>query len=269
MDNIQNIAFSDAAFLGYSITAAVYLLLPCAALFLMRKYNAARIYPVIVGAIVWFAAVRLCDLSVSVLLLHASFALKTVYAAECIAYFEEPGRWLAMKYPITDIRKPADAICYGIGHAGAECLNRALRTFSTISLGQKLNSIGLQSLLAGKTPEQAAAVTQELQFYADGSLISGILGACCAVSDFGVHLALSLLIFRKINEYHVKRRWLLLAILLHLIRNAASWLASFSRSAWVTELTGLLCGTCIIALIMRIIDGAAVIDEIRYPLMDD
>ncbi|MBP0976379.1 MAG: YhfC family intramembrane metalloprotease [Oscillospiraceae bacterium] len=266
---MQDMIFSDGAMLGYGITAAVYLLLPCAALIQMLRHNAARIYPVIVGAIVWFVSVRLCDLTVSVLLLRVSFALKTVYAAECIAYFEEPGRWLAMKCPLTDIRKPGDAVCYGIGHAGAECLNRALSVLQTIRLGQTLNGSGVQAFLADQTPEKAAETLKMLHYYADGSLFSGMLGACCAVTNFGVHLALSLLIFRKIREYHVKRRWLLLAILLHLLLNAVTWLASFSGRAWVVSLTGIAAGIGIIALIMRIIDGASLIDAIRYPLADD
>ncbi len=67
---MQDMIFSDGAMLGYGITAAVYLLLPCAALIQMLRHNAARIYPVIVGAIVRFVSVRLCDLTVSVLLLR-------------------------------------------------------------------------------------------------------------------------------------------------------------------------------------------------------
>ena len=254
--------------LGYGMTTAVYLLLPCAAFLLMLRYHAARIYPVIVGAIIWFVSVRLCDLTVSVLLLRVPFALKTVYAAEAVAFFEESGRWLAMKCPLTDIRKPADAVCYGIGHAGAECLSRAIGTFRIIGIGQTMNSSGIQAFLSDSSPEQAAEITQTLQYYADGTLFSGILDSCCAVTNFGVHLALSLLIFRKIREYNIKRRWLLLAILLHLLLNAVTWLASFSGRAWVVSLTGIAAGICIIALIMRITDGRSLMDDIRYPLAE-
>ena len=58
----QEVLLSGSAQFGYFLSGIVYFLLPAAAFLMLKKYGAAKIYPVIVGAIVYFLAVRFSDL---------------------------------------------------------------------------------------------------------------------------------------------------------------------------------------------------------------
>lgn len=260
----NEILFSGGALAGYALSGTVYLLLPAAAFFLMRYYRAARIYPVIVGAIVYFVAVQLSNLFGNMIGFSASFAQKTVLAAELVCYFEEAGRWLAMRWPVTDIRDTRSAICYGIGHAGLECWIRGMQQFHIYHYGMQINRSGIDSLLGSRTPEQIAAFTQQMQAYADNDLFLSLLNILNSLTNFGFHIALSLLVCRKIQETAGQKRWLLCAILLHLILNGAVWLASFSGSTLLTSCTGILCGICIMMIVNKLIGGRFLLNEIRY-----
>ena len=78
---------------------------------------------------------------------------------------------------------------------------------------------------------------------------------------FGVQIALSLLIFKKI---HYEKRWLLLAILLHLFVNFAVWLASLTEDPLFTDFIGIIAGGAVIAIVFRIIGIRNCINEIKY-----
>ena len=265
MTDTQALTFSEEAFAGYYLKGIVYLILPIAAFLLMRKYRAARIFPVITGIIVYLLSVWISDLCAHFVGFTASFAQKTVIAAEMVCYFEEIGRWLAIKYPLTDIRNTRAAFCYGIGHGGIECLIRGVQQFQIIGYGQRLSSEGLSSFLAGKESEKAAAVTNQLQAYADYSLGLGILDSLHSAGTFAVQIALSVFLFRKMTESNYAKRWLLCAILLHMLLNGLPWAVSLTGSSLAVSLTGMVCNISVIAYIYRAIDGTSCIDEIRYP----
>ena len=76
----------------------------------------------------------------------------------------------------------------------------------------------------------------------------------------GVQIALSLLIFKKI---HYEKRWLLLAILLHLFVNFAVWLASLTEDPLFTDFIGIIAGGAVIAIVFRIIGLHNCMNEIK------
>ncbi|HAG13949.1 MAG TPA: hypothetical protein DCG49_08825 [Ruminococcus sp.] len=272
MDPIQtlpDLLFSGSVLTGYACTGIFYLLLPVAAYLILRKFSETRIYAVIIGCIVYFLSVKLCDLCAMVVGSGLPFSAKVVVASALAAFFEEPGRLLAMRYPIADIRKNSSVICYAIGHAGLECVIRAIHAFRIFRTGALVNQRGLQSILNGKSAEQAAAAAAELQQYANHDLFAGFWDICNAVTNFGVHIALSLLIFNKAIRSGIWLRWLLLAILLHYLLNAAAFFTAFSPNASLSGMIGCACGIGIAALVYRLIDGKAVINEILYPLADN
>ena len=61
MDTAQEVYFSDSTLLGYGITGAVYIMLPVIAFYIMHRYNAARLWHVIVGVVTYFISTRLSD----------------------------------------------------------------------------------------------------------------------------------------------------------------------------------------------------------------
>jgi hypothetical protein len=130
-----------------------------------------------------------------------------------------------------------------------------------MSVGQRLNREGLSAYLAGKTPEAAGQITAQLQIYADRSLPVSLIGMLNAAASFGFHIALSLLIYRKLNELNPQKRWLLIAMLLHLCNNLFPWLASLTGSAMLTELTGLAASIGVIAVVYRLIGSTVLPDR--------
>ena len=141
-----------------------------------------------------------------------------------------------------------------------ECFIRAYQKFQIYSYGQRLNSKGLDSFISGKSAEKADSMTRQLQTYADHSLFLSVVDSLGSIVTFGVQIALSLLIFKKI---HYEKRWLLLAILLHLFVNFAVWLASLTDDPLFTDFIGIIAGGAVIAIVFRIIGLRNCINEIK------
>ena len=236
----QEVLLSGSAQFGYFLSGIVYFLLPAAAFLMLKKYGAAKIYPVIVGAIVYFLAVRFSDLIAHFAGFTQSVGNKVVIAAELVCFLEEAGRFLAIKYPLTDIRKTSAAFCYGIGHGGLECLIRGVQSFRIVQAGA-LRDVPVQSLPI--------------------SLLTCVHSAVI----FGVQIALSLLIFYKMHKDCNEKRGLIFAILLHIFVNGAGWLASFSGSLLLRNAVGIVTGCIAIAVVCRLIDFRSCMDEILYP----
>ena len=271
MDNFfasETIAVTDSTVFGFTVTGIMYLTLPAAAFFLARRYGAASVYPVIVGAIVYHLSTMLCDLCTYVVGAGTSFAGMTVIAAELVCIFEETGRFLAMKYPIANISSTHRALCYGIGHAGLECWIRGVQQFKVVKNLNELKIRGLDSLVSGLSEERAAAVTEELRRYAENGIFMSMLDQIICIINFGFHTALSLLLFKKLGSSDRQKRWLLAAILLHYCMNFTVWLASLTGNMLFQKLTGIICGIAVITAVSKMIDLKQCMDEIKYPVSD-
>ncbi|MBO4876834.1 MAG: YhfC family intramembrane metalloprotease [Ruminococcus sp.] len=264
-NEIQEIVFSGSTVLGYCITGLVYLILPVAAFLFMKRYSRVSIFPLIAGAVTYFLATRTADIAAMLMLGSASFAAKQAIASELVAYTEETGRWLAMKYPVSGVRSTPAAVCYAIGHGGLECLMRAADSFRIVSRAHTLNTEGITYFTAGKTPEQAQAITEEFSRLAGSGIIVSLIGAVGIVAVFGVQLALSLLVYKKLIASDRRLRWLALAMGLHLFVNFLPWVASFAGSVVFKSLTGIMACTAVIYFVYRITDGESIRDEILYP----
>jgi uncharacterized membrane protein YhfC len=262
---MNDIVFSGSTLIGYCITAFIYIALPVSAFFIMRKYNSAKLLPIIAGIVTYFLSTRIADGMAYLMLPAASFAQKAAISTEIVCITEEVGRWLAIKYPLFNVTTPGAAVCYGIGHAGLECWIRGFDTFGIIGYGQKLNREGIEAFTADKTPQAAEAVIKQLRTFADNDIFCSILDWLNIVTIFGFHICLSVMIFKKFNDNNFKSRWLLRAILLHYLLNVSVWLVSFSGIAVLSKLTGIIVGVGIIAYVYRTIDGRSVIDDILYP----
>lgn len=269
MNDIQELSFSGGTLLGYSLCGAVCLLLPPAAFMLMRKYKAASVLPVIAGAVIYLLFTRFNDIFVTLFFPRMPFSQKMLAAVETVALFEEVGRFLAMKTPLSQVNDSGSAVCLGIGHAGAECMIHAARAFRTVGYGLRVNSIGLEGFLHGKSESQAEVMAQNLKLYADNSLLCGLADSVQNITNFGFHIAVTLLIYRMIFVTDGRKRWLALAVLLHYAMNCIPYLASLTGSNFFASLAGIGTGIGIMLLVSRLIDGPSVIDEIRFPLTYD
>ncbi|MBR4200996.1 MAG: YhfC family intramembrane metalloprotease [Oscillospiraceae bacterium] len=266
---INEIFFTGGTLCGYAAAGIFYLLLPVAAFLWMKKYRAARVYPVVTGIIAYFLAVRFSDLLANMIGFGQTAAVKTVLAAELVCWLEESARFLAMRWPVTDIRNTHSAVCFGIGHAGLECWIRGFQKFRIFHFGQEINNAGVSQFIENRHLQHTPELAEQLRGYAENGFLLSMLDILNSVTDFGFHFALSLLIFKKMQETNFQKRWLLLAILLHYVLNGAVWLASFTQDALFIKLTGIICGAGIILFVFRLIDGRACMDEIRFRLDTD
>lgn len=265
----SDIVFSGSTVFGFCLAGLVSLLIPAAAYLLMRRYRAARLYSVIVGMITYFLSVKLCDFTVMILFSRASAAMKTALAIAFVGFFEETGRWLAMKYPLTDIRRDSHAVCLGIGHAGMECMMRSIRSFQIARLCVRVRSRGTAPLLTGKTEAQTKQILQQLQDFADQNLFVSLLSCMNAVTNFCFHIALTMLIFKKMQEPRFLTRWLPLAFLLHFALNALYQDATLIGGAAFANIMSILGGAGTVLLVSGIINGRAIADAILYPADTD
>ncbi len=219
--------------IGYAIMAAVCFAAPILVYLRAKRYDSAMIIPVIVGAIFYFLSTRMCDLAVWITLSAAPMSVKIAASSELVAVFEETARWLAMKYPVTNIETSRSAFCYGIGHGGLECFIRGGSAIKLISQGR------------------------------DMGLLPGVMGALNMTVNLGVHIALSLLIYKKAHE-EKSLKWLGAAILLHYSLNSLVFLTSFGGSDVFTEFAGVFLGVGLILIVYKIIGGENVLTEIKY-----
>ncbi|WP_295086421.1 YhfC family glutamic-type intramembrane protease [Ruminococcus sp.] len=261
---VKYIFFSSGTLLGYGITVMIYILLPILTFMLMFRNRAARIYPFLVGILVYFLSTKMCDLSVWMLFSSVPIGVKVILSTEFVGIFEETGRWLAMKYPVFNINTNNKAICYGIGHAGIECWIRGFETLQLINTGQKLNNRGLAYFINGLSAQKAEELTLKLTDYANMNLFISILNTVHITANFALHIALSMLIYQKLKENSSEKRWLLLAIFLHVAHNEICGFVSLHRNMYLTELTGIVCAATIIIFIMRKINIKDIIEEIKH-----
>lgn len=261
---IPEISVHDTAQLGYCITGIVYLLLPAAAYYVLRRYGAARLIPVIAGAVMYFIATRFADLTIRIALGSASFALMSVAAAELVPFFEEPARFLAMKYPLTGINTAGAAVSYGIGHAGLECVFRAVDSFRQIGILDRLASGGAGQFISGASDETAARITENLRRIADYSFPVSITASVSLIMSFGLHIALSLLIYKKLHDQKPVK-WLFAAVGIHYLNNCLGWAVSFIGIRPVEYILSSASTFILILLTMNIIGGKAVLEEVTDP----
>ena len=259
---MDTLTFSGGTMLGLSLTVLFWLALPVTVFFLLRSRGRAQIFPVIAGAVTYFLAVRFNDLTAHLLLFRQPVGVQAAAALELVAIFEETGRYLAMRFPLSDVRRSSAAVCYAVGHAGLECWSRAVQMIGIIGKGIDINRYGIAHFTAALSDEAAKNVTEQLQYYADTGLFVSLLDCVHIITNFGVHTALSLLIFKKLIGEGFRLRVLAGAILLHYALNCVSWLASLTGSRIFTSLVGIVTGTAIILLVSRIIDGRQIIGEI-------
>ena len=257
--------FSGSTLNGYCIAGIVWLLMPVLALLLMKRQRAVRIFPVILGVTVYFTAVQFSDLFAHIIGFSRGFAEKTVIAAELVSALEEVGRWFAMRYPVTGIRSTSAAVCFGIGHGGLECWIRGFQQFQIMQYGRQVNAEGIGSFLTGKTPERAAEITAQLQQYAARSPLLCLTEILHSMTTFGVQLALTLFLYKKMQESDFDLRWLLLAVLLHDALNAVTLAASLTGSTLFTSFAGLLGSIALIWFVSRKISFGSCIYQIKHP----
>ncbi|MBR5371655.1 MAG: YhfC family intramembrane metalloprotease [Oscillospiraceae bacterium] len=260
--------FSAGTLAGYALNGTVYLLVPIAVAFLLYRYRAFRLIPLLTGIAVYFLSVRFCDVFTGIVFNRQALAVQTAMAAGFVGIFEESGRYFAAKCPIFGIRSDAAACSYAVGHAGLECMIRCGQNYHIFDIGRRLNANGIGSFLVDRTAERTVEITETLNRYAEHSLALGILDSLSVITNFGVHLALTILIYRKLYEGIHPVRWMGIACLLHFSLNDCYLSTGVLGGEMFASLMSIFWGIGIIVLVWKIVNGNTVLDNIRYQMAD-
>ena len=231
------IAMGVCALVGVAVPVAL-------AWWLVKKYK-ARLSTILVGAGVFIVFALLLEPVVHQIVLKGPHGpaimgnvwLYALYGGLAAGFFEETGRFLAMKYLLRkEPSKALPAISYGAGHGGVEMiLIFGLTMISNLVLSVMINSGAADMLLAAAPAnalEQVQGQFEQLETAAAGSFF---LGVWERISALILQLGLSILVWSAVRK---GGRWLWLfpaAILLHFLVDACAVVISKNASMVFTE----------------------------------
>ncbi len=168
---------------------------------LYKKYG-GRIMPYLAGILTLMTLViprkLLSDLCIPE---EGEWAFRIAVSILIGAFCEEAGRYLTMKYFLSDYQKVTDAFCYGLGHGGMELL-----ALSQYSWEFFLASAGLLS----ESPERMQRIA-EIRFSDNAE---AWINSCDAII---MHVALSVMVHISVRQQ--KKKYFFLAVLMHTMAN--------------------------------------------------
>lgn len=176
--------------------------------------------------------------------------LYALYGGLAAGLFEETGRFVAMKFWMKRTLSRENAVMYGIGHGGIECMLVVGMTYiSNLVMALMINSGGLQAL-TGMMDEATAQTFQTAveqlctlpawQFYMAGvERISAVL----------LHIGMSYLVYRAVRESRI--RYYAAAVGVHFAVDAGTVVLTQYVSAIGVEIVLLAVVIVFIAWVMR------------------
>lgn len=174
--------------------------LPFAVLFLLKKKSGVSGYPMFVGLITVMLMLLPRELFRNVLVKGAETDtgkwLTVWFIGAC---FEELGRYFAMKYAMPNHDTLPDALCYGIGHGGAEVFTSARMQFMLLF-------------------EAYTGTGERLEALADQGILTAVTVIIGNMSNLAFHMAMSVLIARAVH-YDGCKKLIPLAVFVHVLAN--------------------------------------------------
>ena len=199
--------------------------LPIGLLIWWRRTRRAKLTPFFVGALTFFVfALVLEPLSHQFFLLsdnavsralNANPYLYGLYGALAAGIFEETGRYFAFRVLLPKRKFPErdTAVTYGIGHGGIEAmLLVGVTLLADAGLALYLGSGAPAAAIPG-LGEALPELESALRALTPGTILVSMLERGAAVL---FHIALSCFVFLAARD-RTKRKWLLLAILVHAV----------------------------------------------------
>lgn len=254
--------------LGLALLALTCLILPFAAFLLLNRCRAARLLPLFAGAGTYLISVRLNDLLVGIMFMSAPQNVKVVIASLQVGVFEELGRWLVMRFWLTSYDRAGDAVSYGIGHGGTECLIHAVRHFQTLGRCIEFRSAGLAALLRYQEPEAAERITAQYAAIAEQTLPVSLLGVAGEISAFVFHIALSVMILHAV-KYEGRGSYLFRAMFWHIGNNGLYFDLSLINALWLPALGAVIWQSLAVWLTYQRAGKQQFFDEIRDSFFAD
>ena len=176
------------------------------------------------------------------------FAVYVGVLALTAGLFEECGRYLGYRSAIPDARRWADGVTYGLGHGIAESVIMGLLVATTLGTMLALRDPGLAALLH-LPPVTRPDVAAQMRDYRNTPWFVAILGGMERLNVICVHMCLAVIVLRAVTTD--RRRWLLAAICLHAVFDAAAISALAKFGVIASEMLIAACATLALLVLLR------------------
>lgn len=211
--------FSPSQMFVFVVRAILTIAFPFICIFIARKKFDGRIFPFVVGLV----AVNLLVIPRALLrdmLVPDSgdFTIRLVLSSLIGAFCEETARFLMFRYMLKNYDTLTDAVCYGIGHHGMEVIPSVSFCFDAIATGSNLNSVGLETMVAGLSAEEAEALIKQIEIYTSIGFFGHADVVLSWIASLAMQIAWSVLVFTAAYRQDY-RKFYFAAILLHVVAN--------------------------------------------------
>lgn len=236
---------SVSALISLAVSTVLIFVLPLFLYFMLRRKYRMGVFPVIVGAVIFFVFALVLES-----LLH-SFVFQrfpgiqrtpwayVLYGCLTAGIFEEVGRFVGLHFIKRNesITNAGTGLSYGVGHGGLEAILLVGVTLAqNLILGIRLTLSGSQALLQNTAPEKMAITQQQLSVLSSAHVLDFLLPVGERILAIILHLALSLLVW-MIVAGRLSNVFLLLSIGLHALANvsAAMFQVGLLQNIWLVE----------------------------------
>lgn len=177
------------------VAGVIGILIPIITLAIWKKQTKSKIKPAVVGAIIFVVFSQILEGVPKVFLFMGDTVVSRYVLSHAWAYvlagcllagvFEEVGRYVGFRYFLKGYENKKNAITYGIGHGGIECI-----------------------LILG-----IGAVSLQVPWLVGYDVFHMFLEVFERILAMTLHIGLSVVVFRAVREKKIG--WLFLAILIH------------------------------------------------------
>lgn len=221
----EQISISTTVLITLIVELIFSIAVPVTVLIIWKKKTDVSLSPALMGAAAFFIFAMVLKQLVHFLVIGlnenvSDFILSrpwlyAVYGGLTAGLFEETGRFLVFKTMMKKNIGRENAITYGIGHGGLECiLILGMSMLSNLMLALVFNSMGAEEFIAQYAAEQADSIVASIQAINDVDILSAMLACFERVCAFILQIELSILVFAAVR---LEKYWMFpLAILAHM-----------------------------------------------------
>lgn len=178
--------------------------------------------------------------------------LNALYVGLAAGFFEETARLMMFKKTLQQETERENAVLYGIGHGGVECIVAlGLTVFANFFIALALNMGNMAEVMETMSPEEAAGMLETVKLINDIPMDSVIFSVIERICMFVLQLELSVLVFAAVRQ---NKLWLYpVSIAAHA---AVELLSTFYRTEvfgmWLTEVLIILYVALLMIPVVRI-----------------
>ena len=199
---------TNETIVGLGLSALIAMSLPFILFFAFRRSLDLRLRNVLIGAAVFIVMVAVLEGTMHAYLLKLNPVTKAwfdanaygfaVYAAFAAAFFEETGRYIALRFFAKEVAGSGTPVAYGIGHGGAEAVLIGVNIAVVAGLGYMMMTGQADSLhLDAATSEQIRKGLEGASFGA------ALLGGIERVSAIVLQIGLSLIVWQAVRTRRI------------------------------------------------------------------